>query len=77
MNWPKINILLKSHESITEHRTHMATWTDFELFTNCKDNRPSCRTLLEAEKRRWRDLLHFISIIQYHKTLLDKIMEIS
>lgn len=64
-NWTNLGILLRSHESSPEHTTHMATWKDFELrLRTGKTIDQAERTLLEAEKRRWRDVLtRLISII--------------
>ena len=61
-----IGMLLKSHESSPEHTTLMATWKDFELrLQTGKTIDQAERTLLEAEKRCWRDVLtRLISIMQ-------------
>ena len=65
-NWTNIGILLKSHKSIPEHTTHMATWKYFKIrLQTGKSIDQAERTLLEAEKRHWRDVLtRFICIIQ-------------
>ncbi|XP_034058872.1 zinc finger MYM-type protein 1-like [Gymnodraco acuticeps] len=65
-NWNSIGMLLKSHESSPEHTTLMATWKDFEQrLQTGKTIDQAERTLLEAEKRRWRDVLtRLISIMQ-------------
>ena len=65
-NWPNVSILLKSHERSLEHTTHMATWKDFELRLRTRKTIDQAeRTLLEAEKRRWRAILTcLISILQ-------------
>ncbi|XP_034082159.1 zinc finger MYM-type protein 1-like [Gymnodraco acuticeps] len=65
-NWSSIGMLLKSHESSPEHTTLMATWKDFEQrLQTGKTIDQAESTLLEAEKRRWRDVLtRLISIMQ-------------
>lgn len=65
MDWKNIGTLLKSHESSPEHTTHMKTWKDLEIRLRTGMTLDQAeRTLLEAEKRRWRDVLtRLIAII--------------
>lgn len=64
--WKNVGGLLKSHESSPEHTSHMATWKDLELRLQREQTIDQAeRTLLGAEKRRWRDVLtRLITMIQ-------------
>ena len=60
-DWKNLGALLKSHESSTEHTSHMATWKDLQLHLQTGKAIDEA----EREKRYWRDVLpRLISIIQ-------------
>ncbi|XP_076062382.1 uncharacterized protein LOC143037723 [Oratosquilla oratoria] len=65
-DWRNLGTFLKSHENSPEHTSYIATWKDLQLLLQTgKTIDQAERTLLEAEKRRWRDVLtRLISIIQ-------------
>lgn len=65
-DWKNAQSFLKTHESSPEHTKHMAAWKELEL--RLKKGETIDRqemSLLEAEKRRWRDVLtRLVAIIQ-------------
>lgn len=57
-NWPNIGIIQKSHKSSLEHTTYMSAWKDFEvLVQTVRTPDQAERTLLDAEKVHWKDVL--------------------
>lgn len=65
-DWKNASHLLKVHEDSQEHNAHMATWKDLEVrFAKGLRIDKQEMALAEAERKRWREVLHrFLAIIQ-------------
>lgn len=65
-DWKNASHLLKVHEDSQEHNAHMATWKDLEVrFAKGLTIDKQEMALAEAERKRWREVLHrLVAIIQ-------------
>lgn len=65
-DWENASHLLKVHEESQEHNAHMATRKDLEVtFVKGLTIDKEKMALAEAERKRWRDVLHrLVAIIQ-------------
>ncbi|XP_036004551.1 zinc finger MYM-type protein 1 [Fundulus heteroclitus] len=65
-DWKNASDLLKVHEDSQEHNAHMATWKDLKVrFAKGIKIDKREMALNEAERKRWRDVLHrLVAIIQ-------------
>ncbi|XP_061880986.1 zinc finger MYM-type protein 1-like [Entelurus aequoreus] len=65
-DWKNASHLLKVHEESQEHNAHMATWKDLEVrFAKGLTIDKQEMALAEAERKRWREVLHrLVAIIQ-------------
>lgn len=65
-DWKNASHLLKVHDDSQEHNAHMATWKDLEVrFAKGLTIDKQEMALAEAERKRWREVLHrLVAIIQ-------------
>lgn len=65
-DWKNASHLLKVHEDSQDHNAHMATWKALEVcFAKGLTIDKQEMALAEAERKRWREVLHhLVAIIQ-------------